>query len=215
MQLMETPPQKYLSQPGRRLYWTLQGPLSSALFVMPNNLDPDAPREAYFQQTLSGTSWHPIAQEPVTEQPVASLTVQEVHLSDWQNEWYTMNQEGFDDDVQPAPEDFPLEFKPLVVTASSPGAFVTVQDFVSAVHPWLMGQRNQILRARNIDDEEYTPGPDERLLITADSPESLSVEDEQEQLGTLRWLFDGYRRTEQQRQQEHEQQQEPSGRRGL
>lgn len=157
MQLMETPPQKYLSQPGQRLYWTLQGPLNSAIFVMPNNLDPDAPREAYFQQTLSGTSWHPIAQEPITEQPVASLTVQEVHLSDWQTEWYTMNQEGFDEDVQPAPEDFPPEFKPLVVTASSPGGFVTVHDFVSAVHPWLMDQRDQILRARNVEDEGYTP----------------------------------------------------------
>ncbi len=42
--------------------------------------------------------------------------------------------EGFDDDVQPEPGEEPPTFDPLVVTASN-GQFVTVHDYVSAVHP--------------------------------------------------------------------------------
>jgi hypothetical protein len=46
------------------------GPLSSSLFVMAADLNPDAPREAYFRQTVAGTTWHPISQAAVTERPV-------------------------------------------------------------------------------------------------------------------------------------------------
>jgi hypothetical protein len=162
---------------------------------MAADLNPDAPREAYFRQTVAGTTWHPISQEAVTERPVASLTVGEEHLADWQDEWWTLNMEGFDDAVQPAPEDLPPRFEPLVVTAS--GNFVTVHDFVSAVHPWLMGLRQQILRARAVADEEYTTGTDERLLVAADSPELVRVENEQEWLATLRWCFEENRRRQQ------------------
>lgn len=195
---MESPPRYYLSKAGRRLYWTLQGPLESSISVLPEDLNPDAPREAYFYQTLAETLWHPISHEAITEQPVASIIVEEEHLSDWQNQWYTLNQEGFDENIQPQPEDFPPEFQPLVVTASAADGFVTVHDFVSAVHPWLMGLREQILRARNVEDEDYEPDPDEKLVVAASSPESLSVEDEEEELATLRWLFQG---TQQQPQQ--------------
>lgn len=194
-QIYTPPPMAGLSRPGKRLYWTLQGPLSASIFVMPEDLNPDAPREAYFRQTLAGTTWHPIATEAVTEQPVASLTVGEEHLSDWQDEWWTINMEGFDDDVEPAPEDVPPKFEPLVVTASE--EFVTVHDFVSAVHPWLMGLRQQILRAKNVADEDYMPSADARLLVAADRPELVRVEDEQEWLGTLRWCFEENRRRQQ------------------
>ena len=193
-----------LSEPGKRLFWTLQGrPLSTAISVMPADLNPDAPREAYGTQTLTGTTtWHPISQEAVTAPPVASLTVAEEYLGGWQDEWWTINMEGFDEDVQPAPEDVPPQFEPLVVTASSAaaGGFVTVHDFVSAVHPWLMGLREQILRARNVADDEYTPDADgdARLLVVADLVELVRVEDEDEELAVMRWRFEENRRRQQQ-----------------
>ncbi|KAL0939596.1 uncharacterized protein CTRU02_206206 [Colletotrichum truncatum] len=105
-------PVALISQPAKRLYWTLQGPLTSSIFIMPEDYSPEAPREPYFQQTLTDTTWHPISQEAMTEQPVASLTVGEEHLSDWQDTWWTLNQEGFDEDVQPAPDDEPPTFEP-------------------------------------------------------------------------------------------------------
>lgn len=196
-QIAMPPPVALLSEPGKRLYWTLQGPLSTSISVMGEDLDPDAPREAYFRQTLAGTTWHPVAREPVTEQPVASLTVHEENLADWQDEWWTANQEGLDEDVQPAPGAEPPRLEPLVVTAASNGEFVTVHDFVSAVHPWLMARREQILRAKNVDDENYTPDPGARLLVAADRPEMVIAEDEDEWLGALRWAFGERRRGQQ------------------
>lgn len=55
-----------------------------------------------------------------------------------QDERWTINMKGFDEDVRPAPGDVPWRFEPLVVTASN-GEFATMHDYVSAVHPWLMG----------------------------------------------------------------------------
>lgn len=49
----------------------------------------------------------------MTEKPVKYLKIEEENLSDWQNQWWTISQEGFDEDVQPEPRD-----EPLVVTAS-------------------------------------------------------------------------------------------------
>ena len=63
----------------------------------------------------------------------------EENLGDWEDAWCDINYEGFDEDIQPAPEDLPPTFEPLVVTASS--GFVSIHDYVSAVHPWLMARR--------------------------------------------------------------------------
>ncbi|KAL8388753.1 hypothetical protein RB599_010078 [Gaeumannomyces hyphopodioides] len=92
-----------LSPAGRRLYWTLQGPLaSSAISVMPENLNPDAPHEPCYRGQApaddgTATAWHPISQEPITEQPVASLTVMECNLDYWRDGWYDINIEPNDD----------------------------------------------------------------------------------------------------------------------
>jgi hypothetical protein len=176
-----------LSQPAKRLYWTLQGPLSTAVTVMPLDLNPDAPREAYFRQTLAGTTWHPVSESPITEPPVASLEVKETNLMDWCDSWWTANQEGLDETDEPEGE--PPEFRPLVVSASN-GEFVTVHDYVTAVHPWLMGQREQILKARNTaEDDDYEPEGNERLLLQLNRPAEISVEDEDEWKESLRWRF--------------------------
>ncbi|KAK3380522.1 hypothetical protein B0T24DRAFT_615657 [Lasiosphaeria ovina] len=176
-----------LSQPAKRLYWTLQGPLSTAITVMPLDLNPDAPREAYFRQTLAGTTWHPVSESPITDPPVASLAVKETNLMDWRDSWWTVNQEGLDETDEPEGE--PPEFGPLFVRASN-GEYVTVHDYVTAVHPWLMGQREQVLKARNMaEDDNYEPEGNERLLLQLNRPAEISVEDEDEWKESLRWRF--------------------------
>lgn len=181
------PPRALFSQSAKRLYWTLQGPLSTAISVMPLDLNPDAPCEAYFRQTLAGTTWHPISESPITDQPVASLVVKEINLMDWRNSWWTLNQEGFDETDEPEGE--PPEFGPLVVIASN-GEYVTVNDYVTAVHPWLMGHREQILKARNVEeDDDYEPERGERLLLQLNWPAEISAEDEDEWKESLRWRF--------------------------
>ena len=190
----------HLSDSGRRLVWTLQGPLSSAISVMAEHGNPDGPREPYLGH---GGDRHPVSNDPVTEQPVATLTVMEEYLGDWQNEWYTINQEGFDEDededVEPEPEGQPPTFEPLVVTASN-GEFVSIHDYVSAVHPWLMARREQILRARHVADDDYVPGPDEeRLMVSAHNTELVRAEDEQEGLQDLRSVFESTRHHQEER----------------
>ncbi|KAG7288133.1 hypothetical protein NEMBOFW57_007656 [Staphylotrichum longicolle] len=190
-----------LSQPGRRLLWSLQGPLSSAISVLAEdeNPNPDGPREPYFRHGGDGTDrWHPISNEPVTEQRLTTLTVTEENLSGWQDEWWNINGEGFDEDAQPAPGDLPPTFEPLVVTASN-GEFVSIHDYVSAVHPWLMAGREQILRARHVADDHYVPGlVEERLLVVAHDAELVFVVDEQEWLADLRSNFEENRRRREQ-----------------
>lgn len=205
-----------LSQAGARLYWTLQAPLESgaAVFVMREDLNIDAPLQAYYHgvpqqqapapvtgaasSSSSGggsSKWHPISQESITRLPVVSITVHEENLRDWADEWYTINQEGLDlaDDEEAdhhnVDADGPPTVAPLVVTASN-GSFVTIHDYLSAVHPWLMGLRDQILCARNVADESYEPVGNERLLVVPDRPELVVAEDEDEWLASLRWRFE-------------------------
>jgi hypothetical protein len=194
---LDNPVIAFISESGRRLFWTLQGPLDSAISVLGEDRNPDGPREPYLRHgdgDGGGDDLHPISNEPITEKPIATLTVTEEYLSGWQDEWWNINYEGYDEDVQPSPDDLPPTFEPLVVTASN-GEFVSVHDYVSAVHPWLMARREQILRARHVADDDYAPGPvEERLLVCAQDTELVVAEDEQEWLSTLRGIFEENRR---------------------
>jgi hypothetical protein len=192
------PPLPLVSDPGRRLFWTLQGPLNTAISVLAEDCNPDGPREPYLRQ---GTTYHPIGNEPITTRRFATLTVTEESIDTWRDEWDNLNYEGFDEDIRPAPEDLPPTFEPLVVTASN-GEFVSVHDYVTAVHPWLMARREQILRARNVADDRYTPEEvEERLLVAVQNAEMVVAEDEQEWLAALREPFVENRRREQAEQE--------------
>ncbi|KAK5631724.1 hypothetical protein RRF57_007438 [Xylaria bambusicola] len=158
-QLYTPPPMADLSMADYRLLWTYWDP--SSILVLPKDCNPDGARELLLRQTPAGASWHPTAQEPMRYIPGASVTVKEA--------------------------DFPPKFDPLVQVEASLRDFVTVQDFASAVHPWLMERRTEILRAINVTDEEYKPPASARLLVSATRPEELAVEDENEWMSALRW----------------------------
>lgn len=105
----------------------------------------------------------------------------------WRDEWWTLNQEGLDGVDEP--EWQPPEFEPLVVTASN-GQYVTVHDYVTAVHSWLMDHKEQIIKARNlVEDDEYEPEGNERLLVQLDQPGEITAEDEDEWKQGLVWRF--------------------------
>ncbi|KLU87177.1 hypothetical protein MAPG_06180 [Magnaporthiopsis poae ATCC 64411] len=199
------PPPNMISLAGRRLYWTLQGPLaSSAISVMAEDLNPDGQRELYYRpHEPAATAWHPISQESIMEQPVTSLTVTEYNLDYWQDGWYDLNIEP-NSDILDADADYfpgmPPKFDPVVVSASN-GQFVTVHDYLSALHPWLMDHRMLILRAKyELIDESFVPDPDQKMLVW---PGEVCVfaDVEEEWLDRLRLNF------EQQRQEQREQQQ--------
>lgn len=174
-----------VSAAGRRLYWTLQGPLTSAVSVIHDAIfpDPSLPHEHYFRgQSPDGTaSWHPISRESITKFPRSSLTVTEEFLHDWQNQWWTINAEGFNDMTGYDPGDRePPTFDPVVVTASN-GEFVTIHDFLTTLHPFLMNHRDQLLRAMHLgEDEDYIPTGEERVLIDMLRVDSLYAREEDE-----------------------------------
>ncbi len=181
-----------LSQSGRRLLWHLQGPLRSAISVMGEDCNPDGPREPY----IHGNDRHPISNDPITEQPMIIVVVIEKALDDWEDEWWDHNYERVGESILPTPEDLPQRSGPLLVTASN-GEFVSVHDYVSVVHLWLMKRREKILQARHVADPDYVPGAfEEKLLVSVHDAEVVDAGDEEEVLQMLREIFESNKRRE-------------------
>ncbi|KAL2132771.1 hypothetical protein VTI74DRAFT_3395 [Chaetomium olivicolor] len=65
----------------------------------------------------------------------------------------------------------------LVVEAN--GEFLTVHDFVSAVHPWLLGLREDILAASGCLLDDKPLPQDTKLMVYYPEPRSLLVVDEE------------------------------------
>lgn len=190
-----------LSKPGGRLFWNLQGPLSTSVFVMDEDENPDGPREAFSQQTLSEVIWHSIAELAATEPKVSSIAVTESSLDMWEVDWEESHQhaepglegvvfaEAENEDEQPdllqcCGETRPKTVAPLVVRASEKG-FVTILDCVSQVHPWLMGLRGDISRAMNVWEGQALPD-ETKLMVFCHAPQSVMVREEQLWIGRQR-----------------------------
>ncbi|KAH9230475.1 hypothetical protein K456DRAFT_55552 [Colletotrichum gloeosporioides 23] len=71
--------------------------------------------------------------------------------------------------------DRPKKAQPLVINASD--TYVTVHDYLSALHPWLMGLREDIVRADNVW-EDKTPVDYRKLVVDFILPNSLKIVDE-------------------------------------
>ncbi|EQB52090.1 hypothetical protein CGLO_08313 [Colletotrichum gloeosporioides Cg-14] len=71
--------------------------------------------------------------------------------------------------------DRPKKAQPLVINASD--TYVTVHDYLSALHPWLMGLRDDIVRADNVC-EDKAPDDYRKLVVDFILPNSLKILDE-------------------------------------
>ncbi|KAF6792054.1 hypothetical protein CSOJ01_14220 [Colletotrichum sojae] len=124
-----------LSPASDRLKWTLNGPLESAIEVSPNRYyEPGDVMEPYFRADLDPT-WHLVSQESLMEPKITTVRVRIGCLEEWEDTWVEINRHCTDtktDPRRPRAKDFQLE-----LTAS--GEFLTIHEYVSAVHPWLMG----------------------------------------------------------------------------
>jgi len=161
-----------------RLYWTLDGPLETAISVMATSYyDPDAPesaREPYARATSDGgvPTWHPVSKESITHPPVSSVVVSVREFQDWDEAWMIIH-EGHSSPSEggpgwgPAPppasgvalatdrlyflrccgEDRPWYQEDIKLTVRPSGDLVTIHDYVSQVHPWLMGMRQELVDA--------------------------------------------------------------------
>lgn len=165
----------------QRLFWPLDGPLSTSISVMKDAESPDS-LEPYFKQISNGAGiWHPVSQMPLTEPKVSSVTVSVDTLDVWEDYWLEDHEEhsspggsgepsarygelpdlgpeveleeGSDnhlliccDEVRPCGKAVKLVVKP----AAGENGFITVHDYVSAVHPWLARIQEDILNSMGI-----------------------------------------------------------------
>lgn len=170
------------SNAGDRIFWTLDGPLTTAISIMKDSHSPDS-LEPYFQPTPDGGgTWHPASKLPVSEPKVSSITVRVDELETWEWNWKDCHHdhsevgyesrgvkygvlEDYDPDEDSEREEHLLmccgEARPrkkagIVVTAAASGkGFVTVHDYLSTIHPWLMTLREDIVKAGNVWDDGF------------------------------------------------------------
>lgn len=173
-----------------RLIWPLDGPLSS-LQVMNEACDPDTTLEPYFSETPSGTQIHPIASMPVTRHKISSVSVHLTMLRRWAEDWEAVHQhaeegmtgcifgEAEDGETDPpllrcCGEERPRDTLALLIRASEK-PYLTVHDYVSAVHPWLMSLKNRILGAKNVWGD-LPVSRDAKLLVANAGDDDLSIQ---------------------------------------
>jgi hypothetical protein len=189
-----------------RLFWTLDGPLTTAIQVMEDFWNPDS-LELYFRESVDGSSWHPISELPLTDPKLSSVKVRVYELNEWETSGSrrimatstsipisvisgaTSSRSGyFQRDTgegmkkvrttmccgtrRPLGKAAELEVKPTV----SGKEFVTVHDYVSAVHPWLMSLREDISWAINVYESDPLPA-DTKLMVNYTALDCLMIEE--------------------------------------
>ncbi|WYZ35417.1 hypothetical protein EsH8_X_000064 [Colletotrichum jinshuiense] len=166
-----------ISPASKGLLWTLNGPLESAIQVAPDQYyEPGDIMEPYFRPGAA-ESWHPVSQESLLVPQVPAVTVRIGCVDDWEQLWVELNRYCLDtknDPRRPWAKDVELE-----VTTS--GAFLTIHEYVSAVHPWLMGMRERLLDALGKIDGKAVPWPSETKLAVLQfgrGPLNIGTEDE-------------------------------------
>ncbi|KAK4033098.1 hypothetical protein C8A01DRAFT_40457 [Parachaetomium inaequale] len=190
---------RLISTAGKRLFWRLNGPLEGAIQVAPSEYyEPGAVMEPYFGPD---GSLHPVSQASLMEHPVSSHTVRVQCIDVWEQDWADRHWRCHDAPVNdlyprrlgPRPDDetfdpniYVLECcgqkRPwaydtyLQVTAQ--GEFLTVHEYVSAVHPWLMAMRDTVLDVLGKMDGQSKWPPETKLAVLYLGPGPLCIDHE-------------------------------------
>lgn len=118
------------SPAAKRLFWPLDGVFPTALSVMktPHRADDIEP---YFQQTLTGCTWHEIAQLSLTEPKVSSIEASVYDLEQWEFNWVAWH--GYHEGEPANPEyitygDLSDEDRPFAKEAKEDGSWEEDSD---------------------------------------------------------------------------------------
>ncbi|KAJ8133134.1 hypothetical protein O1611_g495 [Lasiodiplodia mahajangana] len=192
-----------------RIFWTLNGPLHSAVWIVSHGL-----LKPYAQGTdESNLTWHPISQCPLTEPKISSITVTVDTIDSWEDDWLDIHRrhtdppdpkfndpdsgEGwrygplpdYDSDRDGVP---PFEHRPVhlleccgtprprgktstIVVKASPGnEFITIHDYLSTIHPFLLASRADLLEIVNLWDEGDRPA-ETKLMVMHDGLVGLMI----------------------------------------
>jgi hypothetical protein len=190
-----------------RLVWSFSGSLETAFSVTASAYNTDV-LEPYFQPTAGGGSWHAISQSPLTKPPVSAVVVSVDDLEIWESDWMDFHRNHSDRDFHSESEDLHYgdlpDYDPekdehpphllvccgtdrprhkaggVLVTPSASGpGFVTIHDYITTVHPWLMRNRDDILDAM----DRWEDGPDPEhvdLMVDFGWADWLMIEEKSE-----------------------------------
>ncbi|KFY40094.1 hypothetical protein V494_03650 [Pseudogymnoascus sp. VKM F-4513 (FW-928)] len=157
----------------KRLFWPLDGVLPTSISVMRTSSSPDS-LEPYFQPDTEGNScgtWHEISQLPLTEPKVSSVQVSVYHLDEWEDTWLEHHRGHIE--AEPTKNEAKLVIKP-----SAGNDYVMVHDYVSAVHPWLMSMREDILKATMLFLGNPRSPPTD--FMVKHTPQTISLEEKED-----------------------------------
>ena len=181
--------QQDVTTAGKRLFWTLNGVLEGAIQVAPSEYyEPGAFMEPYFG--LDG-SLHAVSQASLMTPPVSSVTVRIQCINAWEEAWADQHWGClYQRRLGPRPGD--ETFDPPIylleccgqkrpwacdtyLQVAAQGKFLTVHEYVSAVHPWLMAMRDTLLDVLgNMDGTPKWP-PETKLAVLYLGPGSLGI----------------------------------------
>lgn len=160
-----------------RIFWDFDAPWPESISVMKDSKSPDS-LTPYFQDG----AWHEIAQEPLTEPKVSSITVVIDLFDYYETNWIERHFEDLDNiwgdlpDYDPAKDYSPAkvgdreqhllyccgEHRPrniakvnIVVKPAVEGGFITVHDYLSTVHPWLTEHKQNIIKAETVWETKF------------------------------------------------------------
>ncbi|KFZ15195.1 hypothetical protein V502_05730 [Pseudogymnoascus sp. VKM F-4520 (FW-2644)] len=202
-----------------RLIWSFRGSLETSLSVMATAYNTDV-LEPYFQHTDGGGSWHAISQSPLTEPPVSAIVAKVNDLENWESDWIDFHHHHADPDASyeesgyakygdllgydPETDENPphllkccyterprhKEGGVLVTPSASGKGFVTIHDYVTTMHPWLMRNRQDIVDAMNC--YEHMPDAEHMdLVVDLVRVDDLKIEEKSEWVRSLRRWHDG------------------------
>ncbi|KAJ4286200.1 hypothetical protein N0V88_008102 [Collariella sp. IMI 366227] len=149
-------------------------------------------------------NWHPVSQLPLTEPKVSSLLLSVDSLDHWDYHWMEKHKQHSDLDEKrgsdipddelfygPLPDEHLLvccgekrpvdkgvKGKVVIKPATGGGGFVTIHDFISTVHPYLMARRNEVLEAMSKDPGRERFSPEISPMVLWLSAPNVDVMDE-------------------------------------
>lgn len=151
----------------------------------------------------SNTPWHVVSKSPATNPPVSEITVNVADLNIWESDWLEFHENHSDPDSYTESDILKYGTLPdydpendrepphllkccgtdrprgkrggVLVTASPSGpGFVTVHEYVTTVHPWLIRNSGDILKAMNCW-EQMPDLEDKDLVVDLVQPNSLTI----------------------------------------
>ncbi|KAI1398155.1 hypothetical protein F4819DRAFT_469383 [Hypoxylon fuscum] len=197
-----------LSTDARRLFWTLDGPLANSIWIMESDHNPDS-LEPYFQgQKWHRASQSPLTEPKVSSITVHSddinrwedqwLDYHQDHSEppdedeegeEWDSsmvQWGALPDYNEDEDEE-GPAHLlmccgtkrPRGKVTSVVVKPTSTSFVTVHDYLSTVHPWLLNMRGDLLAVMGLWDDKPLP-PETKLMVDYNALESLKIYNQEE-----------------------------------